>query len=194
MPDVEFADQFAHQIGEIVAMVNKWHQLPILLTNRFPIEPVHVRRVEEVAHVAPGFVVDLGPLRVPIDHRIERTDFDPVILRIDLVLWQIDHGVILIDLDQHLLAVVRDLVVVYVAEDGLLAFFNVVNAKRQLPRIPTATSLIVALVFLRTEVEDLAFDDADIAIVTSRNLDADNAIVQAIKIDTGWLRSWSRRG
>ena len=71
MAVVQFADELAYEIGEIVAMIHERHQRGILIMHRLPIDAVHVGRVKEVAHLPPGFVVDLGPLRVPVEFHVE---------------------------------------------------------------------------------------------------------------------------
>ena len=52
-----------------------------------------------------------------------------VILGFELVFRDVDDGVVLFDFYQHLFAVERDLVIVRVAEHGLLAIVDVVNAQ-----------------------------------------------------------------
>ena len=106
---VQLTDQLADEIGEIVAVIHERNQRGILVAHRFPIDAVHVRRVKEIAHVPPGFVVDLVPLGVAIELHVEAGELQLVVLGLELVLGQIDDGVILLDLDQHLLAVGSDL-------------------------------------------------------------------------------------
>ncbi len=52
-----------------------------------------------------------------------------LVLQLELVFRQVDDGVILVDLDQHLLAVGRDLVAVHLAEHGLFAIFQAVGTE-----------------------------------------------------------------
>ena len=68
---VQLTDQLADEIGEIVAMIHERQQRGIFVAHRFPIDAVHVRRVEEVAHLPPAFVVDLIPLGVSIELHVE---------------------------------------------------------------------------------------------------------------------------
>ena len=68
---VQLADQLADEISEIVAMIHERQQRGVLVAHRFPIDAVHVRRVEEVAHLPPGFEVDLLPLGVAIELHVE---------------------------------------------------------------------------------------------------------------------------
>ena len=64
-----------------------------------------------------------------IQLRIETLDLVLVVFSLELVLRHIDDGVIFFDFHQHLFAVERDLVIIRVPEDGLLAIVHVVNAK-----------------------------------------------------------------
>ena len=66
---------------------------------------------------------------MPIELHVEALDLVLVILRFDLVLGQIDDGVIFLDFDQYLLAVECDLVIIHVAEYGLFPVFQIVSAK-----------------------------------------------------------------
>src|SRR5204863_2831227 len=59
---VQFANQFADEISEIVAMINKWNKRGVFISLGLPIDSVHRGSVEEVAHLPPCLEVDLGPL------------------------------------------------------------------------------------------------------------------------------------
>ena len=71
MAVIQFRDQFAKQIGEIVAMIHERHERGVFVAHGLPIDAVHVRRVEEVTHLAPAFVVHLCPLRAPVELHVE---------------------------------------------------------------------------------------------------------------------------
>ena len=114
-------------------MIHEREQRSVFVAHRLPIDAVHRRRKEEIAHLPPAFEVDLVPLGMSIQLHVESLDLVLVILGLELVFWQIDDGVIFFDLHQHLFAVERDLIIVHVAQDGLLAIVHVVNAKMRFP-------------------------------------------------------------
>ena len=99
-----------------------------------------VRRIEEVAHLPPGFVVDLFPLGAPIGYHVEATQLEFVILGLELVLGQVDDRIIFVDLHQHLLAIEADLVAVDVAQNCLLAILQAVGAEMPLLLAPVPSS------------------------------------------------------
>ena len=109
-------------------MIHEREQGSVFLSHRFPIDAVHRGRKEEVAHLPPAFEVDLVPFGMSIQLRVEPRDLVLVIFGLQLVLWHIDDGVIFFHFHQHLFAVERDLIIVHVAQDGLLAIVDVVNA------------------------------------------------------------------
>ena len=141
MAVVQLTNHLADEIGEIVAVIHEWDQRGVLVTHGLPIDAVHVRRVEEIAHVPPGLVVDLVPLGVAIELHVEPGELQLVILGLELVLGEIDDGVILLDLDQHLLAVGGDLIGVDVTEDGLFPVFQAVDAE-----VPFAIAVVSIVV------------------------------------------------
>ena len=51
---VQLADQFAEQIGEIIAVIHKREERGVFVAHGLPIDAVHVRRVEEIAHLPPA--------------------------------------------------------------------------------------------------------------------------------------------
>ena len=138
MAAIQFADQFPYQIGEIVSMIHKGKQGRVFVAHRFPIHSVHVWRIKEIAHLPPALEVDLVPFRVPVEPQIKPFQFQLVIFpaflvfQLQLVFWQIDHRIILVDLNQHLFAVARDLIIVNVSMHRLFAVFQVVGTKMTL--------------------------------------------------------------
>ncbi len=71
MAVVQFADELADEVGEIVAVIHERDERGVLVAHRFPIDAVHVRRVEEIAHLPPALEVDLVPLGVAIEPHVE---------------------------------------------------------------------------------------------------------------------------
>ena len=135
MTIVQFANQFANEIGEIVAMIYEWKQRRILVPLGLPIDAVHGGRVEEIAHLPPGLKIDLAPLGMVIELHVETFQFELVVLpsllvlRLDFVFRQIDDGVVLLDFDQHLFAIIGNLISVHVAQNGLFPIFQAVGAE-----------------------------------------------------------------
>ena len=110
-------------------MIHEWQQRRVFVAHGLPIDAVHRRREEEVAHLPPALEVDLAPLRAAIQLHVESLDLVLVILGLDLIFGNVDDGVVLFDLHQHLFPVGRDLVIVGVADHGLLAVVEVVSAE-----------------------------------------------------------------
>ena len=68
---VEFADELADEVGEVVAGGDPGQQRGVFVMLRGPADVVHVGRVVEVAHLAPALVVDLLPLGGPVEAELE---------------------------------------------------------------------------------------------------------------------------
>src|SRR5438105_2482622 len=192
MAVVQLTDQLANEVGEIVAMIHKGDERGVLVPHRFPVDSVHVRRIEEVAHVAPGFVIDLGPFRVAIELHVESTEFQLVILGFELVLRQIDDGVILLDLDQHLLAVSGDLVAVDIAKDRFFAVFQVINAKVLFAVVSVAvTAVVIGLIvaYGSAKIEDTIVYQTKVVVITRRYLKNGKPVPYPIQVylDSNWL-------
>jgi hypothetical protein len=77
----------------------------------------------------PALEVDLAPFRTPIQLCVESLDLVFVVLGLDLIFGDVDDGVVLFDLHQHLFSVEGDLVIVGVADHGLLAVVEIVSAE-----------------------------------------------------------------
>ena len=135
MTVVQFTDQFAQQIGEIVTMIYERKKRRVLIAHGLPVDAIHCRRKEKVAHLSPGFEVDLVPLGVAIELHVKAFELELIILAgllvfgLELVFRQIDDGVVFLDFDQHLLAISADLIAVHLAKDGLFPVFQAVSAK-----------------------------------------------------------------
>ena len=56
-------------------MIHERHKRAVFVAHRFPVDAVHVRRVEEIALLSPAFIKDLFPFRLAIELQYE----DPVI-------------------------------------------------------------------------------------------------------------------
>ena len=78
-------------------MVHERNERGVFTPHRFPIDAIHRRRVEEIAHVPPAFEIDLVPLGVAVELHVQAFDLVLVVLGLDLVLRQIDDRVILFD-------------------------------------------------------------------------------------------------
>ena len=110
-------------------MVHERNKRGIFVAHRFPIDAVHRRRVEKIAHVPPAFEIDLVPLRVTVELHVQPFDFVLVVLGLDLVFRQVNDRVILFDFYQHLFSVERDLVIVRIANHRFFAIFQAIGAK-----------------------------------------------------------------
>ena len=123
---VDLADHLADQVGEVVARLRVGDEGGVLVVHRRPVDAVHGRREEEVAHLAPALVEDLVPLRVAVDGHLEALEGE-LVLHLDLAGRQVDDGEVLAGGDQHLLAVGGDVVAGEAAELRLLALLQVVD-------------------------------------------------------------------
>ena len=108
-----------------------------------------------------------------------------LVLCLDLVFGQIDDGVILVDLDQHLLAVARDLILIDIAKNGLFAIFQAVSAKVVFSLIGLTECLL--LVFLvgdrAAEIKDPIIHQSKIAVIGRLDFKSHQAVVNAIGVD-----------
>ena len=140
MAIVQFTDQLADEVGEIVAMIHEGKERGILVVHRFPIDAVHGRGIEEVTHLPPRFVVDLLPLGTAIELHIEacRSAYDPWFRVLSLGRSMI--GVILVDFHQHLLSVETDLVTVDVTQTVSLRSSRLIGAEMPFPVLAAAPS------------------------------------------------------
>ena len=77
--DVDLTNQFANEVVHIVTVGAIRQQLAVFLLHGRPIHAMHVRRIEEVAHLAPGLVVDLRPLCAQVDPFLQVREVDDVI-------------------------------------------------------------------------------------------------------------------
>ena len=75
--NVDFTNQLANEVVHIVAVGAIGQQFSVFLLHSEPIHAVHVGRIEEVAHLAPGLVVNLCPLGAQLDPflHIAKVDF-----------------------------------------------------------------------------------------------------------------------
>src|SRR5207248_6342683 len=80
MTVVQFTDQFAEQIGEIIAMIYERNKGRVLIAHGFPIDPVHGWGKEKVPHLPPSLEVDLVPLGVAIELHVKAFELEFVIL------------------------------------------------------------------------------------------------------------------
>ena len=119
-----------------------------------------------------------------------------VVFSVELVLWHIDDGVIFFDLHQHLFAVERDLVIVRVAQDGLLAIVQAVNAKVRFPVSLGKSFVVIFTDFIgrcSAQIKDPpVIQHSNVAIISRSNFQAKNPILDSIGVylhDDGLL--WS---
>src|SRR5205814_10440243 len=80
MTVVQFTDQFPEQIGKIITMIYEREKGRVLITHGFPVDAIHRWRKEEVAHLPPGFEIDLVPLSVAIELHVDAFELELVIL------------------------------------------------------------------------------------------------------------------
>src|SRR5437588_5198578 len=107
-----------------------------------------------------------------------------LVLEFELVLRQIDHGVFLAYLHQHLLAVVGDLVIAYVAEHRFLAVFETVGAKMITAAVRAGVVIVAAIVRDGApHVKDAVVNHAKVRVIRRRNIQRDQTIVNPIQVD-----------
>ena len=115
-----------------------------------------------------------------------------LVLQFELVLRQIDHGVFLAYLHQHLLAVVGDLVIAHVAEHRFLAVFETVGAKMITTAVRAGVVIVAAIVRDGApHVKDAVVNQAQVRVIRRRNIQRDQPIVNPIQVDLHrllWLR------
>src|SRR5256886_1887628 len=157
----------------------------VLVAHPFPIDPIHVWRVKEVAHLPPAFEVDLVPLRVFIELHVEPGQLQLVIFGLKFVLGQIDNGVVLFNFDQHPLAIGRYLIGVDVAQDRLLTVLHAIETKVSLAIRTILLAFILAFLISNSaaEIEDTIVHQPNVAIVTRHDFYSRDAIMDAIQID-----------
>ena len=76
MAGVQLADHFADDVSQVGAVVDVLDHRGVLLSDRSPIQSVHVRVVEVVALCAPRLLEDLRPLGAWIDEHLELPNVD----------------------------------------------------------------------------------------------------------------------
>src|SRR5215831_18784061 len=173
-------------------MIHEWQQRRVLVTHRFPIDAVHRRREEEVAHLSPALEIDLAPLSTAVQLHVESLDLMLVILGLNLIFGNVDDGVVFFDLHQHLFSVERNLVIVGVAEHGFLAVVEIISAEVRFLVFLLEQLFVILAHFISgcaTQIEDSAvIKHADIAIVTGRNLQTNDPILDSVGINFHYNR------
>src|SRR5438477_1507202 len=107
-----------------------------------------------------------------------------MVLGLDLVLRQINDGVILFDLDQHLFAIGGDLVAIRITKDGFLPVLETVGAEVRLVILIGAVFVFILVVRDRApQVEETVADHAKVAVVGRSNLEDIDPILDAVGID-----------
>ena len=77
--DVDFANQFADEVVHIIAVGAIGQQFSVFLLHRWPVHTMHVGCIEEVAHLAPSFIVDLRPFGAQFDPFLHVAEVDGII-------------------------------------------------------------------------------------------------------------------
>src|SRR5205085_2180941 len=107
-----------------------------------------------------------------------------LVLQFELVLRQIDHGVFLAYLHQHLLAIVGDLVIGHVAEYRFFAVFQTVGAKMITAAVRAGVVIVAAIVRDgAAHVKDAVVNHAKVRVIRRRNIQRDQTIVNPIQVD-----------
>jgi len=106
---VQLPDQLADDVRQVRAVVHVLEQRRILHLHRRPVHAVHVRGVEEVAHLPPRLVEHLPPLGPAVHRDLQVREIQEV-LQLGPVGGRVDDRVSAGGGHQHLLAVRRDLV------------------------------------------------------------------------------------
>ena len=76
MADVDFTNQFSNKVVHVIAVGTIGQQLSVFFFHGRPVHAVHVGRIEEVAHLTPGLVVDLRPLSTQVDPFLHVAEVD----------------------------------------------------------------------------------------------------------------------
>ena len=109
-----------------------------------------------------------------------------MIFGFNLVFRQVDNRVVLLDLDQHLLAILRNLEVVDLSDDGFLTVLETERTEMSLAGLAAVAAFLVIIVGIgrsATEIKNPVINEPDIAVVTGHDGKPDNSISDAIEID-----------
>src|SRR6476659_4282460 len=105
------------------------------------------------------------------------------VLELELVFRQVDHGVILAHLHQHLLAVGRDLITAHVAVNGLFAIFEAIGA--QMITAAIRAGLVVIAAIIRhgpAQVENAIAHHPQAPVVGGRNIERNEPVVNPVEV------------
>src|SRR4030095_9091928 len=138
----------------------------------------------------PTLEVDLIPLRVFIELHVQSSEFQLVIFRLQLVLGEIDDGVVFLNFEEHPFAVSRDLIAIYITQDSLFPVLHAINAKMRFPIAPILIVFVVRGIVSDgpAEIENAIIHHSNIAVVARNNFDAGNTIVNTININLNYDR------
>ena len=168
-------------------MIHKRQKRRVLVAHRLPVDAVHGRREEEVAHLPPAFEVDLAPLGTTIQLHVEAFDLVLVILGLDFILGDIDDGVILFNLHQHLFSVQRKLIVVRFADHCFLAVVEIVSVEVRF-FVFLLEQLFVVLAHLiagrAAQIKNaIVIQHSDVAIVSRRDFQTNDPVLDSVGIN-----------
>ncbi len=170
MAHVQLANHFTDDVGEVGPMIDVGDQRFVLVVNRLPIDPVHARVEEEVAHLPPAFVVDLLPFLAAIELHVH-PGYVQRFTDADRTSGQINDGVLALHGDKHLLLIGGDLIAVDIAKRRFLARVQVVVVQYRVG-IAGAGTLVI---------ENAAGPD-EMVIVGRLNRQAQDAVLQTVGV------------
>ena len=155
----------------------------VFFAHRRPVDPVHVRCVEKVPHLAPRLVEDLLPLGAVIEAHIQSLELQ-LVLELDLRLRQFDQCVLLLRLHQHLLAVRRDFIGIEATKFRLLALLEIIEGQHLAWTCIRSRRIIGTIVSNRiAEVKNLFADRLDRIVVRRCDRQRDKPVLQPVFVD-----------
>jgi len=142
---VQLADHLAQNVGQVRPVVDVGHQRRVAIPHGRPVHAVHVRNVEELAHLPPALGEDLLPLGLPVEEGLHSRQIERI-LDFDLAFGPVDDRVLAAGLHQHLLSIRRQPVAADGAKLRLFALLEVVQAQLGLT-IAAAPPDVVEMIF-----------------------------------------------
>ena len=152
-------------------MVDVGNQRLVPVSHGLPVDAVHAGRIEELPHLSPAFLEDLGPLGPAIEADLQAGQVQ-LVLDLDLGPGQIDDGVGVLLRHQHLLVVGRRDVGSELAEGRLLPLLEVIHEEEAF-LVPGALAGVV----------DPLTHGGDPAVARDLDGQGDDAVLQALDVD-----------
>src|SRR4051812_38658823 len=123
---------------------------------------------------------------MPIELEVEAAWLQFMIFGFNLVFWQIDNGVVLLDLHQHLFAILCDLEGIDFTDDGFLPILQTEGTEVPLGRPLPVALLLVARFISRSaaEIENTIIDDANIAVRSWHDGKSSDSISNTVEVDS----------